>query len=52
MKLKCINCGEMFEDKLIDEMNINKIERIWCNECVTKFWEKRNEKHTNKNKSE
>ena len=43
MKLKCLNCGEMFEDNYTYINEDNK--RIWCNSCVSilyKKWKKEN----------
>ena len=45
MKTKetCSICGKEFEDNYKDKNKFNK--RIWCNDCIDKLWEeKQNEK--------
>lgn len=46
MRVKCSNCGKMFEDKMIDKLKVDKqlAKRIWCNDCVAKLWRKSNAK--------
>jgi len=42
MKVKCIECGKIFEDnyKNLNEFNV----RVWCNSCINKKWKRRSKK--------